>query len=100
MVLAESDDGNDTRHHIEEECAEVAHQRHDYRTLWDFRCEIVAPKSEAVPEILRQALDHIIRLSAWPGEVEQNGDDPEDGGDDGQCPDRPVRRELFAVQHS
>ena len=70
MVFAESDDGDDARHHVQKERAEVTHQRDHHRALWKLCRQVVAPKSKAVPEVVRKRFDRVISLSARPGEIE------------------------------
>src|SRR5215471_9586729 len=71
VMFTECHDGDNARHHVQQECAEITDERHDDGALRDFSREIMTPEAEAVPNIVRQRLDHIVRLGAGTGEIEQ-----------------------------
>src|SRR5262249_47637444 len=100
MMFAKSDDRDDARHHVQKERPKVADERNDNRALWNLRGEIVTPDAKAVPDVLRQSLDGVIRLSSGPGEIEQDGNDRNYRRKDRQCPDRAMRRQFRPVQQS
>ena len=78
VVFAKRDDGHHTRHHVQEKRSKVADERHNYQTLRDARSEIVAPNSEAVPEVVRKRLNRVVAESGRTTEVEKDGSDGND----------------------
>ena len=56
--------------------------------------------SKAVPEVVRQALYHIIGESGGAAEVEEDGSDRDEHRYRGEGPDGAVRRQLLAVKQS
>src|SRR6266481_5204772 len=70
VMFAKRDDRNDARHHVKQECPEVADQRHDDKALRNACGQIVAEDSEAVPEIVRQPFNDVIGKSGGTTEVE------------------------------
>src|SRR5215468_2194530 len=71
MVRAESYDGDDASHHVKHESTEVADQRNDHQTLRKLCGEVMAPDTKAVPDVMRQAFEHVVGLGGRAGEIEQ-----------------------------
>src|SRR2546425_13360668 len=73
VMFAKRDDGNDARHHVQQECPKVADKRHNDEALWNACGQIVAEDSEAVPEIVRQPFDDVIGKGSGTRKVKKDG---------------------------
>ena len=98
-MFSESDDRDDVAHHVEQEGAEVACQRDDQQTLRDVHREVVREDSEAIPDVLRQRFNRVIRQGSSTAEIENNRENPDDRRNDAERPDRPVRGQVFRMEH-
>src|SRR5580704_2243028 len=100
MVFLECHDRDNAGHHVEQERPEVACQRDNEQALRNVGRGIMRENTEAIPNVVREIFNRVVAHRCGAAEVEHYPEDADDYRNDGERPNRDMRREVLAVEFS